>query len=427
MKSVLKLLPTRSASPAASDRPWWRAVAGSALVALCALSLAACGSGASGSAAAAARPLTIGVSLSLSGQFADPGRAALRGYQLWVDTVNASGGILGRTVRLVVLGDDSDPGRAARNYRELITRDKVNLVLGPFSTLLTAASAPVVKRYGYAFVEPAGGGPSVFAEKLSNLFFVQQASVVKQGGVFADYILALPKRERPKTAAYARLADPFAAPIADYIRKRLEAAGIRTVYQTTYTATANLEPIMARVAAVRPDVLVSGTQSQDAYAQVDALVKLNFRPKWWYLSNGANSPTEFPDAVGADHVDGLISAEDWIPTSTSQSNANFVRAYLAKYGGTAGNIDSTSAEAYSAGMLLQDVAARTGKIDNATIIGALHSGTWPTVIGNLRWNAVGAPQGSALLVQWIQNVLTPIFPRDRAQHAPLKPSASRRW
>jgi branched-chain amino acid transport system substrate-binding protein len=373
-------------------------------------------------------PLSVGVSLSLTGDFADPGRAALRGYQLWADTVNNSGGILGRQVQLVVLNDGSSADTAVRNYKQLITRNKVNVVLGPFSSLLTAPSAQIANRYGYAFVEPAGGGPSVFAGKLHNLFFVQQAPVVKQGAVFADYILSLPAKERPKTAAYPKLDDPFAAPIAEYVRARFEAAGIRTVYDSTYGAnTKSLMPTMGRVAAARPDVVVSGTQSADAYSQVNALVHLGFRPKWFYMSNGANSPTEFPDKVGSGHVDGIMSSDDWLPDATNLANANFVRAYIAKFGGTTNNIDPTSAESFSAGMLLEDVARRTGKLDNATIIRSLHSGSWPTVVGNLRWNAIGEPQGSYTLVQWIDGQLTPVFPSRRAQHSPVITTGVSRW
>ena len=151
-----------------------------------------------------------------------------------------------------------------------------------------------------------------------------------------------------------------------------QAAGIRTVFQTTYPPTrTNFTSIMRRVAAAHPDVLVSGTQSVDAYAQVKALIKVHFKPKWFYLSNGANSPTEFPDQVGAQHVDGLMSGSDWLPSASDQANADFIRAYLAKFGGTAQNIDPTSAEAFSAGVLLQDVADRTGRLDNATIIRSL--------------------------------------------------------
>ena len=75
-------------------------------------------------------------------------------------------------------------------------------MFGPFSTLLSAPAAKVANRYGYAFIEPAGGGPAIFDEKLHNVFFVQPAPVVDSGRRVRDYILSLPADQRPKTAAY---------------------------------------------------------------------------------------------------------------------------------------------------------------------------------------------------------------------------------
>src|SRR5215467_3207219 len=133
-----------------------------------ALAVTACGSsnsssGSSGGAStsgASKKPLTIGISLSASGDFSDPGNAAKRGYELWADTVNANGGILGRKVQLKIVDDASSPNQVVTNYQNLITRDKVDLVFGPFSTLLTAPAGKVVDRYGYAFPGPR---PAVFA------------------------------------------------------------------------------------------------------------------------------------------------------------------------------------------------------------------------------------------------------------------------
>ncbi len=85
-------------------------------------------------------------------------------------------------------------------------------------------------------------------------------------------------------------------------------------------------------------------------------------------------------------------------------------------------IDPTSAEAYSAGMLLEQVAKKTGKIDNATIINTLHSGTWPTLVGDLSWDQYGAPQGSYLLIQWINGKLTTVFPKGAASPVAPKPN-----
>ena len=234
-------------------------------VAASTLTAAACSS--SHNAAKAPTTLTIGISLSLTGDFADPGKAAQRGYQLWANTVNAKGGVLGRAVKLKIVDDASSPNQAVSNYQNLINRDHVDLVFGPFSSLLTIPSSAVVNRYHYAFIEPAGGGPAVFAQHLHNLFFVQPAPTVQGGMVFADYILSLPPSQRPKTAAYPSLDDPFASPIADAVRQRFEAAGITTVYKSIYPAeTTDLTPIIAKVAAAKPDVVVAGTQSGQSRA-----------------------------------------------------------------------------------------------------------------------------------------------------------------
>ena len=390
-----------------------------ALVVTASTLVAACGSS-HPAAAKAPTTLNIGISLSLTGDFADPGKAAERGYQLWADTVNAKGGVLGRKVNLKIVDDASSPNQAVSNYQNLINRDHVDLVFGPFSSLLTIPSSAVVNRYHYAFIEPAGGGPAVFAQHLHNLFFVQPAATVQGGMVFADYILSLPADQRPKTAAYPSLDDPFASPIADAVRQRFEAAGIRTVYKSIYPAeTTDLTPIIAKVAAAKPDVVVAGTQSEDAYADVRAMIQLKWAPKWLFLSNGANSPVDFPNAVGLTNTEGIFSSGDWFSGSTASGSAAFIAAYIKKYGGTADQIDSTSAEAYSCGMLLEEVAAKTGKVDNATIISTLHSGTWPTLEGNLSWDSSGQPQGSYLLEQWIGGKLLAVYPPSSAEHAPV--------
>ncbi len=393
------------------------------IVTIATIALSGCsGSTPSSAGSASGSPLTIGISLSLTGDFSDSGKSAQRGYTLWADLVNKSGGILGRQVKLSVVDDASSPDQVVTNYTNLITRDKVDIVFGPFSSLLTVPASRVANRYGYSFIEPAGGGPSVFAQKLNNLFFVQPAETTKGGDVFADYILSLPSGQRPKTAAYAKLDDPFSAPIADNIKSRFEAAGIKTVYDQTYPAeTADMTPVVSGIAAAKPDVVIGGTQEADAFAQIKAMIQLKFNPKWLFEANGANSPGDFPAAVGKANTEGVFSSADWYADSTVAGSAKFISDYTKKFGGTADQIDPTSAEAYSAGVLLEQVAKKTGKIDNATIIKTLHSGTWPTLVGNLSWDASGKPKGAYLLVQWISGKLTTVFPAKTSQHAPVAP------
>src|SRR5690348_7933211 len=371
---------------------------------------------------AASGPIKIGISLSLSGDFSDSGKAAERGYKLWAKTVNATGGILGRQVQLVIQDDTSSPTQAQTNYQTFITKDKVDLVFGPFSTLLSAPSAVIANRYGYAFIEPAGGGPAVFDEKLHNVFFTQPAPVLQSGDVFAKFLLSLPKAQRPSTAAYPSLDDPFASPIADHVRGILEKKGVKTTYKTIYPSeTADMGPVIQKVASTHPDAIIGGTQNGDAYNQIKAMIQQKFSPKFVFLTNGPNDPAEFPSKVGAKNVDGVFSTGDWFPQEHSFGNAAFVKAYVKAYHGSASTIDPTSAEAYAAGQLVPEVAAKTKSVDNKTIIATLHKGTWKTVEGNLRWNSIGEPQGSDLLMEWIGGKLYPVYPKTFALHKPLVP------
>jgi branched-chain amino acid transport system substrate-binding protein len=375
-----------------------------------------------GGGAGGGSPLVVGASVSLTGDFSDSGQAVQRGYQLWADTVNAKGGILGRKVQLDIVDDASSPTQVVTNYQNLINKDHVDLAFGPFSTLLTIPASQVAKRYGYAFLAPAGGGPKMFEQNLDNYFFVQPAPTVQSGDVFVNYVLGLPADQRPRTAAYAELDDPFATPLAENIRTKLEAVGVRTVYRQVYPSeTMDMSPVMAAVAAQHPDALVAGTQNEDAYAQVKSLVQLKFSPKFLFQSNGANSPLEFPDKVGAGNTEGIMAPADWYPGSTAAGSADFTAAYVKKYGGDAQSIDDSTAEAYAVGQLVSAVAAKTSKVDNATIISTLHAGTWPTLLGDLSWSANGAPKGEFNLVQWQRGKLLPVYPRPVAQAAPEQP------
>ena len=216
-------------------------------------------------------------------------------------------------------------------------------MFGPFSTLLTAPSAAVAHRYGYAFIEPAGGGPAVFDQKLDNVFFTQPAPIVESGDVFANWILSLPKSQRPKTAAYPALDDPFSSPIADRIRGILEKAGVKTVYKSIYASeTTDMTPIVSKIVAAKPDAIIGGTQAGDGYSLVKALVQAKYSPKFLFLANGPNSPGEFPGKVGPKNVNGIFSASDWFPEAKTPGNPAFVKAFLKAYGGTADAIDPGS-------------------------------------------------------------------------------------
>ena len=151
--------------------------------------------------------------------------------------------------KLKIVDDTSSPNQVVTNYQNLISRDKVDLVFGPFSTLLTAPAARVADRYHYSFVEPAGGGPAVFAEHLGNVFFVQPAPTLDSGDAFVKYILSLPKARAPEDGRVPLARRSVLVPDRrPHARGQFEKAGIKTVFKTIYPPeTADLTPIVAKV------------------------------------------------------------------------------------------------------------------------------------------------------------------------------------
>jgi branched-chain amino acid transport system substrate-binding protein len=279
----------------------------------------------------------------------------------------------------------------------------------------------VANRYGYAFIEPAGGGPAVFDQKLHNVFFTQPAPIVESGDVFVQWVLSLPKAKRPKSAAYPELDDPFSAPIAERMRQQFEKAGIKTVYKTVYPSeTVDMTPIVSKIAAAKPDMVVGGTQAGDGYSLVKALVQAKYSPKFLFEANGPNSPGEFPSKVGPSNTQGIFSSSDWFPKAKTYGNTFFVKQFVKTYGGTADAIDPGSAEAYAVGQVAERVIRKVG-LDNAKIIAALHKGTWPTVEGTLHWNSIGEPTGNFLLVEWLGGKLYPVLPKNVAVRKPVYP------
>src|SRR5919108_6175576 len=99
------------------------------------------------------QPIVIGASLPLTGDFSQPGGAAKRGYEVWLEMVNQKGGILGRQVKLTVLDDASEQNTVVADYNRLITRDKVDLLLGTFSSLLNLPASAVAERNRMLYVE----------------------------------------------------------------------------------------------------------------------------------------------------------------------------------------------------------------------------------------------------------------------------------
>ena len=107
-------------------------------------------------------PIRIGASVAQTGVVAAPGQTQLRGYQLCVKHMNDKRGVLGRKLELVLRDDGSDPATAVRLYEKLITLDKVDLVLGPYSSPITDAVADVTEKHRMPMVASTAPTLSIY-------------------------------------------------------------------------------------------------------------------------------------------------------------------------------------------------------------------------------------------------------------------------
>jgi branched-chain amino acid transport system substrate-binding protein len=360
------------------------------------------------------RPIKIGVSLSLSGAFAGAGgNMDQRGYQLWVDYVNAHGGLLGRQVTLDIADDAGSPNQVQVAYQKLITVDKVDLVFGASSTRLTNPASLVANQYGYAMIEGSAGGPSVFDRGLHNVFDVS-LSVASNLVSFARYILSLPASERPRTAAYATSNDPFSQPQIDVARLMLEQGGVKTVSNQVYPEqTTDYSPIADTIVVSGAQAVICGTQLPDLSAFIRRFKQLHYNPKVLVATAGPDQGSAFPQAIGGPvSAEGIIVPNGWYPQLKAPGNAEMVKSYLARYGGTPGDITADVAEAYAAGQVLYQAVKKIGSLDNAKLIAELRSGdTFQSVQGPVKFDDTGQNMAAqAYLFQWQKGSLVPVYP-----------------
>jgi branched-chain amino acid transport system substrate-binding protein len=399
-------------------------VAATGIVSLGLMGVAACGSTSGGGATPQAGPITIGVSVSLTGDFSGDGKALVQGYDLWAHDVNAKGGLLGHHVNMKYVDDASNTTQVVTNYQNLITQDKVALVFGPFSSLLTIPASTVTNRFGYAFPEPAGGGPSVFnrTPPIHSLFFVQPAPVADNLVSFTQWVLSLPASQRPATAAYATQDDPFTQPQIDRAKALLEAGGITTkLYKVYPVETTDYTPLAQQVIGAHADVVLLGTQEPDSVAFIKAFQQQHYNPKALIFTGGPDQGKDFSDKVGAANTEGVMVPAGWFSSAKTPGNAAFVSEFIATNGGAPGDISQDAAEAYSVGEVVDQAAQKAHSIANSALITALHSGTYQTIQGPMAFDSLGRPNGATFIVQWQKGVTVPVYPTSSAVAQPEYP------
>jgi branched-chain amino acid transport system substrate-binding protein len=395
----------------------WMAVPAILLVLL----VAGCSSGSSGGGGGgSSEPIVIGASLPLTGDFSQPGTASQKGYTVWQEMVNGKGGLLGRQVQLKIVDDASDQNTVVADYNRLISQDKVNLLLGSFSSLLNIPASAVAEKNRRVYICPSCGSPKMFDRGFKNIFFAQPATAVHQADLFSQWVTSLPADQRPKTAAYPAQDDPFAAPVIDGIREKLEAAGIKTVYQKVYPPdTANFDAIASAIKASNADLVAHGAVFEDGVGLVRSFIKAGYNPKQLFQTSAPSNGDQYAKGVGAANTQGIFYAVSWSPDAKYPLNSDFVQAYKKKYGGVP---EEDAADAFAAAQVLQKAVESVGSVDDqAKLSDWLHNNKVDTILGPLSWDEKGAPEQAFILAQWQGGASKIVLPQDQAQASIVNP------
>ena len=144
-------------------------------------------------------PLRIGASVSQTGPYALLGQNQLRGYQLCVKHANEKAGVLGRRLELVAEDDRSEPATAGRIYEKLITQNKVDAVLGPYSSPITEAVADVAEKHRMAMVAPGAATTAIFRKGRKFIFMLPS-----RAEVYLEGLIDMAARRGLKTVAWSQ-------------------------------------------------------------------------------------------------------------------------------------------------------------------------------------------------------------------------------
>ena len=382
-----------------------KTAAGAALIAVISM--------APGLAWAQNKPIKIGASISLTGKYARTGEEQKRGYELWAKHINNVGYSLGkgnlphknpglihgRPVELIVLDDRSDPTTGVRLFNELIYNRKVDFLLGPYSSSVSNAVAPVIEESKIPTPIPMASSPKIWKGKHRQWMpQIQPPASLRLPG-----IVKMAKEKGNKTIAiiYSDAAFPRAA--AEGVKERAERYGLKIVLYEAYPKTlTDWIPIVTKAKDRKAEVLAGGGYLPDSIGIVKAAKSINYVPGIISLVVGVALP-DFKGSLG-NAVLNITGDADWEPGVEYPGAKEYNEAYKKKYGGDA---EYHSAGAYGGAQVLEEAIKRVGNVkDRKAIRDVMYSLDTLTIFNGYKVMPLESPdsglQAAAkrLLLQW---------------------------
>lgn len=356
--------------------------------------------------AAQAADVVVGTSVALTGKYARTGQEQLHGFQMWVEEVNARGGLLGRKVALKYYDDESKPETGAKLYEKLITDDKVDLLIGPYSSDVTMAASTVAEKHNFPMVSSGASASEIWERGYQNTF-----GLYTLAELYMDQILEYGKSKGLKKIALVYENTSFPRGVASGVRSKAKALGMQIVFDEEYgKASTDFTSTIVKIKAKKPDMIIGGSYLPDSTAFVRQAKENRLYTKIFAFAVGPGLP-DFGKNLGLD-AEGVMGNTQWEPTLKLPGAKEFSEKYKAKYGHEPGY---HAGGGYGAGYVLEEAVKKAGSTDRNKVREALFALDTVNAFGRFKVDKTGKQIGKpAYAVQWLSGERHIVFPVEAA-------------
>ena len=356
--------------------------------------------------AGAQGPIRVGASMSLTGTYAKLGNYQHEGYKLCAKQINDKGGLLGRKVEFVVYDDQSTPATAVRLYEKLITEDKVDALMGPYSSPVTEASANVTEKYKKVMVTPLAATTSIFKKGRKYIFMV-----ISPSEVYLEGLVDMAAKRGLKTIAIVNEDTLFAKAAASGAAELAKKRGMQIVFQEGYPkGNQDFSAMLTKIKAANPDVLAASTYFDDAVAITRQMKELNVNPKMYGLTVGGDLP-EFYNLL-KQNAEYITGATQWEAALPYPGNKEFNEAYKKEFGREP---VYHSAAGYAGCLTYLEAVKRAGTLDSDKVRDVLLKLELKTVFGDFKVDQDGFQTAHKMVTtQWQDGKKVIVWPDELA-------------
>jgi branched-chain amino acid transport system substrate-binding protein len=368
--------------------------------------------------------IRLGAAVSLTGTHSRFGNMVKNGYELWKDLVNERGGINVGTkkykVEMIYYDDESNPQIGAKLTEKLITEDKVQFLLGPYSSGITLATSTIAEKYKMINIAVVASTEAIYARGYKYIFGVLPPSPMLLDG-FLEMLNTL--RPTPKRLAWISPTDLFPLNMANGGQAHAKAIGLELVAYEKYPKGAkDISTLLLKIKAVKPDVLVGTGYLDDAILAVRQAKDLKVDFKAMGFTAGPELE-DFTKNLGKD-ADYVYGTTMWTPELNYKcpifgSPRNYADLFFKKFG--PGLVYQAVAASQGA-ILLQLAIEKAGSLETEKVREALRAYEGTTCWGPTKFDAGGQNvMGNTIAFQIQKGVMVTVFPKDAAQGAPIFP------